>query len=312
MSFALAPSHFYSRRGLTLTELLVAITVATLIISGTALMFVQLLRSNDQAQARIDAVANARSAIESLSVELKRAQTTSTIAMFTGDTQSTASIFSGDYVDQDGDGVLDEEPLNGLDDDNDWQLADDRHARLTTYGVTYVERPRFYQQADLGDAHVDIDLALTSSTVTFTTFDVAGEPVDRKVRYYVGQDPDGEPNTLMKEVSGIDPATSAPVSYIAPVAYNVLSFGLLFWDFQNASQPWRTDWPPPTTPLPAVAPASVYMYISVYAGTPLSLDEVQPGERIPNVILTSVVNVESTLASGPFIASREVTHNPVP
>jgi prepilin-type N-terminal cleavage/methylation domain-containing protein len=77
MSCALARSlRRNTQRGLTLMELLVAMTIAVIIIGGSVAAFIQMLRAHDRAQARIDAMANARSALEVVSLEFRRAQTT--------------------------------------------------------------------------------------------------------------------------------------------------------------------------------------------------------------------------------------------
>ncbi|MGI8906556.1 MAG: PilW family protein [Candidatus Sumerlaeaceae bacterium] len=294
------------RKGMTLLEVMVAVTVTVLIIGGATVAFIQLLRSNDRAQARVEATANARTAIDALTVELKRAQTTGTLtARFVGNTESSGSLT--DAIDQDNDGKIDEELLNGFDDDGDWQLADDRHAIIDTSGTRYVERPVYYQHPDLDDWHIDVDIKQSSASVEFSTFATPGETDPRSVRFYLGLDPDGEPNTLMKQVTSFDPATSAMVTVAGPVAHNVYSFGLLFWDEASAhdpnSNPWRTSWDD-TMSTSTFAPASVYMTISVYAGTPLKLNEVPPGDQIPTVTLTSVVDIEAVLASPEFRAIK--------
>lgn len=299
-----------SVRGMTLTEMLVAVTIVVLILGGVVIAFIELLRSNDRAQARIEATANARSAIESLSTELKRAETTGTETLVFRGSSEAAGVFGGDLIDQDQDGTPDEEILNGADDDADWELVrDDKHAVLgsavspvTGTETTYVERPVYFRARDLDDGHIDVDLRQTSATIEFDTFDVPGELMDRRVRFYLGNDPDGEPNTLIREVTGIDPETMTTATLTGPVAHNVLSFGLLFWDYtaahDPATNPWRTSWNGEVGG--NVAPASVYMTISVYAGTPLSLREIATGQQIPTVTLTSMVNIESVLADPQF------------
>jgi type II secretory pathway pseudopilin PulG len=301
---------------------LVALSITVIIIGGVGLTFVQLLRAHDRAQARVNATANARTAIEQLSLELKRAQTTGTATMlFEGNTE-TSGTFGGDAIDQDGDGQLDEELLNGADDDNDWQLEDDRHAIINTSGTCYVERPKYYQVKDLDDWQIDVDLKQSSSTVTFATFDVPGQPgnpytnTPRMVTFYVGTDPDGEPNSLMKRVTYFDPVSSSTVTTDSPIAHNVFSFGLLFWDEARAHEstlnPWLTSWNDATsTDVGMGGPASVYMTISVYAGTPLSLTERQPGEQIDTVTLTSMVDIESVLGDPVFFAFKDDVDNAI-
>lgn len=301
--------------GFTLLEVMVAVTITALIIGGATLTFIQLLRSHDRAQARVEATANARSAIEALTVELKRAETTGTLVTFHGSTESSSTLLNGDAVDQDNDKQFDEELLNGADDDADWQVADDRHAIIDTSGTRYAERPVYYQAMDLDDWHVDVDIRQSSGSVTFSTFDTPGETGQptgepRQVRFYLGQDPDGEPNTLMREVTYFDPGTSSVQVVAAPVAHNVFSFGMLFWDEARAhdptTNPWLTSWDydGTTSSGGTNVPASVYITISVYSGTPLSLAEMQAGQQIPTVTLTTVVDIESVLASPEFLAFK--------
>src|SRR5690606_25506768 len=126
-----------------------------------------------------------------------------------------------------------------------------------------------------------------------------GEPLLRNVRFYIGEDSDGTPNTLMREVRGTDPVTSGAVVTSGPVCYNVKSFGALFWNHAKAkdpnANPWETQWPPAATPL-TVAPSSVYLSISVYSGKPYGLEDLPGDMEVETVTLSTVVNVESVLA----------------
>ncbi len=294
------------RRGMTLMEMMVAISIVLIIMTGVVWSFIELLDSHDKSRARMDATANARAAMEMLSIEVKRARnTTGTLGMsFIGQTDSMSG--GGDRINQDGDATTDEEILDGLDNDGEWTVASDRHALIPGGGGNYAERPVYYQQPDLGDANIDEDIGATSATVEFDTFDVVGEPLDRRVRFYVGTDADGTPNTLMREVTGTDPVTSAAVVTRGPVCYNVVSFGLLFWDHSVAktatTNPWQMDWP--TTGSLTSAPSTVYITISVYSGTPIPLVELPASREIETVTLTTVVNVEAVLADPTYVAQR--------
>lgn len=294
------------RRGMTFIEMVVALMIVMTIMTGVVWAFIELLQSHDRARARMDATANARSAMEVLSNEIKRARnTTGTLTVFVG--TSNSSTGGGDRTDNDGDGDRDEELLNAADDDADWALTTDRHAIIPAGPVQYAERPVFYQQPDLGDGGIDEDLGQTSATLEFDTFDVPGEPLNRRVRFYIGQDADGQPNTLMKEVRGTDPATSTTVVTTGPLCHNVVGFGAMFWDFADAktptANPWQTEWPPSTTPLTS-SPSSVYLTISVYAGSPYSYEELPGNLEIETVKLSTVVNVEAVLADPAYIAQR--------
>jgi type II secretory pathway pseudopilin PulG len=299
-----------STHGLTMMELIVAMSIILTIMVGVVWSFVELLDSHDRARARMEATANARAAMEVISSDVKRARNISTsfFGAFNGETVSTAG--NGDRVDNDRDGAIDEEIFDGADDDAGWVMAqDDRHVILgpTTETQYYTERPVFYRHADLDDADIDEDLGETSATLQFDTFDTDGGPLLRNVRFYIGSDADGTPNTLMREVKGIDPVTSSSVTTTGPLCYNVKSFGVLFWNFANAkdpsANPWETKWPPAATPL-TPSPSSVYLSISVYAGKPYSLQDLPAGKEVDTVTLTTVVNVESVLASPPYVTQR--------
>lgn len=299
------------RRGMTLLEVVVAITIVLIIMSGVVWSFVELLESHDKSRARMDATANARAAMEMLSSEVKRAKnTTGTLGIaFVGETISSSG--GGDRIDQDEDGTIDEELFDGADTDGDYVVAaDDRHVLIPSGAVQYAERPVFYQAADLDDANIDEDIGATSATVEFNTFDVPGDPLDRRVRFYIGSDADGQPNTLMREIRGTDPITSTTVVTSGPVCYNVVSFGMLFWNHANAktasANPWETVWPPSGSSgaTVTIAPSSVYMEVSVYSGTPYSLEELPVDREIETVSVTTTVNVEAVLADPSYVAQR--------
>lgn len=304
------PMPLNRRRGMTLLEVVVAITIVLIIMTGVVWSFIELLESHDKSRARMDATANARAAMEMLSTEVKRAKnTTGTLGLaFQGETITSAG--GGDRIDQDEDGTIDEELFNGEDDDGDYVVAtNDRHALIPAGGVQYAERPVFYQNADLDDANIDEDIGATAASVEFDTFDVPGEPLDRRVRFYIGSDADGQPNTLMREIRGTDPVTSTTVMTSGPVCYNVVSFGMLFWNQSNAktetANPWETIWPPADTGTTiTITPSSVYMEVSVYAGTPLSLEELPADREIDTVSVTTMVNVEAVLADPSYVAQR--------
>lgn len=302
-----------ARRGLTMMEIIVAVAIILTIMVGVVWSFVELLDSHDRARARMEATANARSAMEVLSRDIKTARNdAATTGSFTGQTDSSAG--GGDRFDNDGDGDVDEELFNAIDDDGGWAAAqDDKHAILSSGTLgQYAERPVFYGAADLGDGDIDEDTGATSATLEFDIYDSPGEPLNRHVRFYVGNDSDGTPHTLMREVIGVDPVTSTTVITSGPLCYNVHSFGLLFWNHALAkdasANPWDTQWPPVTTGSLTVAPSTVYARISVYAGKPYDLDEVPAGQVIETVTLSTAVNVEAVLADPTYAAQR----TPVP
>jgi type II secretory pathway pseudopilin PulG len=306
MSCASGISGRFHRRpgGLTLVELLVAIAIVMAFLGSTVLAFIQIMRASDLAQARMDALSNARHAAELMTIEFKRARpgppASTPPNRFVG---MTASLETGNGKDDDNDGKVDEESVNGLDDDGDWTIGDDRHAAVSG---TVRERKRFVGTADLGDGRVDEDARFARAKVRFRTFD--STTGTREVRFYVGEF-DGTTNVLLREVT-IDAGGPEQKTATFPVAFNVLSFSLLFWD-QNSTTTqakyWRTDWNsedyPPAGPLPAL-PASVAIGLTVYAGTrPLALQP--PGEPLDTVTVSSMVDIESVLDDPRYATLRE-------
>lgn len=285
--------------GLTVVEMLVAVAIALVFIGAVVMAFVQILRATDQSQTRLEAMANARHAIDDMARELVRAQvgTGGKPAVFIGEMEN---LTHGDYVDNDRDGRVDEEDLNGIDDDNDWTNADDNHAVLSL--GTY-ERVRFMGKPDFGDFKVDEDTKFTSAGLTFRSSDTSTGEV-RRVRYYLVDSGEGEMRTLMRELIPDNPDESPTT---APVAYNVLSFGAMFWDQEGVfkkdakistppyDQYWRTTWNADEVTSGVQVPVSVCLAVTVFAGTPEQYAVLKPGQPIDTVTLYTVSNPEAAL-----------------
>lgn len=277
------------RRGLTTVELLVALLFVAAVLGGAIVAFVALQRHSQQTQARLTALGEARHALFAMSHDLAQAQLgpawMSPPNYFFG---ANSYLSSGNRKDDDGDGTVDEERFDGVDNDTDWQTADDRHALLS--GALY-ERPMGRGFPDLGDIDVDEDTKFTSGSIFFrmpaeTTGSVS------EVRYYVGTF-DGQPNVLVRE------KITSGVAEVGPIAFNVLSFTALFWDGNLPPGPtrkWETWWDATTinsaTQVPL--PISVALEVTVYAGTQ-PLQKVPPSEPLETVRLTTIVNIEAAL-----------------
>lgn len=311
----MAPLH--NRRGLTLIELLVAVTICLILALASSYGFVEAMRARDAAQNRLDATANARHALDTVGLELKRARLfpstaigTTTNPLYLVPFQAQRfNLTAGDFRDQDQDGSVDEDTVvDGLDNDSDWTVAThDNHAEIPFVGGAgrVFERPFFGNVADLGDFRVDEDNQLGRTELRFETFPVAGGPPRRGVRIYLEDDPDdpqGNAFTLYRQVLELNPVTGIVTSNTGVLAKNVVSFTPLFYDLSLAppANPWRTDWD--TVPrlvardvFPEV-PVSVYLKLEVYSGGPRPVQELATGEKIPTVSLSTVVNVESVLA----------------
>lgn len=303
-------------RGLTLVEMLVALTVVLIFFAGALFAFVEIVRAKERTQARLDAIANARHALETMTVEFKRARLLPEETSSTGTMQEdfhvlTDFLATGDRVDNDQDGVADEEDFDGLDNDGDWAASGDRHAAITTGSQTYYERRFARSVADPGDAGVDEDTRFTSTTVRFETFPLPSSSSRRHVRFWLGEDLDGTPNTLMFEATQDDLDASDPTRFaIAPVAHNVLSFSVLCYDASETTSgtPWKTRWNSlerlaTRNEVPAIPP-SVYLAVTVYSGTqPLST--VTATQPLETITLHTVVDVESVLADPRYDANRQ-------
>ncbi|MCX7625110.1 MAG: hypothetical protein N2Z21_02715 [Candidatus Sumerlaeaceae bacterium] len=272
-----------------MVELLVALLFVAAVLGGAIVAFVALQRHSQQTQARLTALGEARHALLTLSRDLAQAQLgpawMSPPNFFYG---ANSYLSDGNRKDDDGDGSVDEEQFDGLDNDSDWQTADDRHVLLS--GALY-ERPTSRGFPDFSDAHVDEDTKFTSASILFrmpaeTTGTVS------EVRYYVGTF-DGQPNVLIRE------RITSGVTEAGPIAFNVLSFSALFWDGNQPPGPtrkWETSWDATTinaaTQVPL--PISVALEVSVYAGTK-KLENIPPTDPLETIRLTTIVNIEAAL-----------------
>ena len=308
-------SPSWRRRGLSLLELLIAMAVAGVFLAGAAMAFVQVIRTNDRARARMEALANARHALDQLSRDL----ITATDAAPTGGTplfstliSSSTPILTGNLIDDDQDGAIDESLFTGEDSDGDWAIAsDDRHVQLSDTNPGIVERKRLVNRSDPGDEMVLEDPHFVLSDLTFRFQPPAGSTAApyQRVTYGVTNF-DGEENVLVRSLldeggSPGDPVTSST----GPVAFNVLSFGVLCYGANESVVPffsrWYNTWDANSRPSPAwlKLPVSTYLTVTVYAGT-IPLDKLPPGSRIETVTLSTMVNIETQLASPAYNLTR--------
>ncbi len=282
-------------RGLTFIELLVAVLIVAAVMGSAIVAFVFLVRGSEEMRYRLEAINNGRHALDQLASDLMQASYGPTSAVpphfFIGASVTQAV---GNGKDDDNDGETDEEIFNGLDDDNDWTSADDRHAEIST---TQTERAAFVGIPDWGDAHVDEDLKFS---LTDLRFRIPGAGGYYSIHYYVGTF-DGSPNVLIREVS----TTTGTLA--SPVAFNVLSFGTLYWDSSTTSPtPWKTSWDSTVVGPDAPAlPKSVALQLTVYAGR-APLTSAVLGAPLETVSLTTVVNIQQSLVNSTFVT----TNNP--
>ncbi|MCX7717950.1 MAG: prepilin-type N-terminal cleavage/methylation domain-containing protein [Candidatus Sumerlaeaceae bacterium] len=299
-------------RGLTLLELVIALAILLLFIGAALLSVFHIIRTGEVAQAKLDAMSNARHALETMSLEIKQVRFGPLGATPQNLFEVSTNAFpNGNYKDDDGDGAVDEEWLDGLS-QGGWTPADNRHARLDNPAgggppsPPRYERQRFLTTPDLGDGVVDVDARFNSATMRFRTFPNAFNPSpgNREVRFLRGTY-DGEPNVLLRVVTE-DAGGPNERTTTSPIAFGVLSFSALCWDPNTVDRGWRLFWNAAAYPATDVEiPPSVFLEVTCYAGVkPLS--SLQPGEPIDTVRLQTVVDIESVLASPKYAAVREV------
>lgn len=211
-------------RAVTLVELLVAATVAAVFIGSLATAYIQISRAAEEAEARARAYGTARIALDTVLSDL------STAVRLPGISQTFVinnnTLPYGDNIDNDGDGLIDEEVFNGFDDDGDWTLEDDRHAFI---GQNCHERFNFVGIPDLGDGSVDEDVRFSRDQLTFRVPANPSDPAlgERLLTYKLGSY-DGIDHVLLREERSVPPLPTDPV--INPVAFDVVSFDVLAWN----------------------------------------------------------------------------------
>lgn len=290
---SLRPCAAGRRRGFTFLEMLVALTIAMAFMSGVYVTFIQIIRAHDVSSARADAVSNARAAMTSLSDEIKGISSIGSDVLLVG---LNSGITSGDGIDNDGNNGIDEEVVDGVNNDSDAAVGSDRHATIQTA----VERPQGQGRDDLGDSTVDEDVRFGRDTIIFRIYPTVPTPELRvKTVTYGIATFDGQPNVLVRQTR-IERDTGEPLIGVAPIAFGVLGFDLLYWNpnAAPAQQGWVTSWdsdrilPDPDIRLPA----SVYIRLTMYADR-LPVETYTAGKPVETLILDSMVNIEQTINS---------------
>ncbi len=290
-----------TRQGVSLVELLVALAVASILILVIVATFAMIQRASNESRRLIEATANARAALETVSSDLK-ALTGPSNARFKAQDNP---LNYGDGFDNDGDDRTDEEKPDGLDNDGDWS---DLHVVTTTF----TERTQYWGKADFGDAGVDEDNLFNSDSLRFRINPPANPryPYDdtnydyEDVQYSV-HEYDGMPNVLVRSVVRMKSGVVA-TSSSAPLAYNVLSFNCLFWNpnVVASQQYWLEAWDSEGTLNGTVnprflVPAVVLVELTVHADLkPLS--SYTAGEPVETITMRTIVDVERVIQSPRF------------
>lgn len=121
------------RSAFTIVEILVAMAIALTFLSALYSSLTQILRATDDARARVEAMRNGRTALLTLTDEFKAISRSGSDYLVLGINNDTTY---GDGRDDDDDGSIDEETVDGRDEDADYlAVADDRHAPIATVGI---------------------------------------------------------------------------------------------------------------------------------------------------------------------------------
>lgn len=283
-------------RAVSLIELMVAVAISLAFLGGVAMAFIQISKAADRAESQQDAIARARAAIERISIDVKQARINPNfpVQFFIGE---SVALTYGNGKDDDGDGAIDEEVIDGLDNDGDWTPADDRHAVVN--GTA--ERQNWMGTPDLGDGSVDEDFRFNQDTLEFRIYPDPRIPTSRDeiVRYEIGTF-DGEDNVLMRTLVR-NPGDLTEETFSEPLAFQVLSLDFLYWNPNvevDGVPYWVTTWDATTTltgPDPRMPyPIAVYISVTVYADT-RPFETYNAGEVVDTLTVNTVVNIEQML-----------------
>jgi prepilin-type N-terminal cleavage/methylation domain-containing protein len=294
------------QRAFSLVELLVVLGISLILVLpflAVALSMQQNYRAN---HAKMEALANARGAMETLCADLKNISSTS--CNMQGSAPS--SFENGDRIDNNGNGSIDEQVSTST---YTMPPVVDRHAEIGSGSTKYYERWKGHGKADMGDLYYADDITFTSCSLSF---DVGGKTVTYRMGQgladstqvvsgqtalsAVGWKGDASTRCLVRQLDYTVSAT--PVTEIQPLAFDVLSFRCLYWD-PNASpadQDWLTSWDSAALSWPSLeTPSTVYIELTVYAD-PLPISSYIPGKegrKIQTVTLRTAVNIDPVLTS---------------
>ncbi len=307
------PNRFEVRgRAVTLVELLVALAVASIFLVSILFSFTQILRTSEKAEAAVRANNSARSALLYVTRDLAaiRKDTSTPVQTFLLQDRTFAY---GDGIDNDGDGIVDEEVYDGIDNDGDWQLADDRHAAIGTYR----DRPDFVGFPDLGDAHVDEDCRFGNDrlVIRIPPDPLGGDTRNELITYELGTF-ENQDHVLMRTVV-TNPGGLNSTTVSEPLAFGVLGLDVLAWNVNDDSYDgsgrhipyWTASWDAsqevfpfnkpfgaPDGYAPFEFPAAVRVVVTVYSGR-FDLTSIgwAPGAAVETLSLGTTVGLEVTL-----------------
>jgi prepilin-type N-terminal cleavage/methylation domain-containing protein len=285
-------------RAFTFLEILIALAIAAAFLSGVYAVFIQISKARAASEARMDAVRNGRAAISTMADDLKSSNQLAGNYLFLG---THHNLSYGDGIDNDGDGQIDEEIVDGILNDaaNPFNASrDDRHAQIGSFR----ERPLFVDKPDLGDAGVDVDAVFGRDELTFRIYPQTPTPsLPFKTITFSVEDFEGQPNVLVRR-SVIERSPDPPIIAEAPLAFGVLGLDLLYWN-PNASpdsQGWAATWDSNQLtgqgPFVIPLPAAVYIRLTLSADT-RPIQALDPGRPVETMILETTVDIEQVIHS---------------
>ncbi|MEN6625841.1 MAG: prepilin-type N-terminal cleavage/methylation domain-containing protein [Candidatus Sumerlaeia bacterium] len=299
------------RRGFSLVELLIAMTIALAFLSGIFMTFFQILKTQEAAEKRLESMRNGRAAMTTLSSEIKSLNRNYNPGIDDILLIARRDVLAyGDLTDNDNDGQVDEETVNGLDDDmtSGSVTTNDRHALVGQVR----ERPLYYGRTDLGDKGVDEDIKFGHSFMTFRVYPSSPTPelVSKTITYAIVTY-DGQPNVLARQTI-IERSSGEPLVTVAPLAFGVLGFDVLYWNPNEApyEQYWVDSWDSsagdpahPTSSTNATLQPPLGLPASVYVRLTLAADPsgaAAAGRKVDTVTLESAINIEQTIGDARY------------
>lgn len=163
------------------------------------------------------------------------------------------------------------------------------------------------------------DALFVTRSQFFQTYAGTGLDYDQEiVGYYIADVFDGDANVLVRHTTRTLTGSEVSTVTLAPIAYNVLSFDLQYWDPNSLpSTPltydhyWRDEWDPANYITKTFKlPASIRIEVDVYAGRK-PFEAVDLSTETPTTItMTTIVNNENVLGDPAFRGQGGLVPNP--
>jgi len=265
----------------------VALAISSVFLVGAYAAFVQISVAQHASEARAEALRNGRTALATMSSELK------SIISLQGELIGVDDAAPyGDGIDNNANGKVDEKRLNGQPDS----------AGAATTGAVPRELTSWTKRPDPGDPGVDQDCLFGRDQVMFDIFPSIPTPgmTAKWVRYVIANY-DGQPNVLLREtmieIGGATPNPGVQPVNATPIAFGVLGFDVLYWNpnVPAAQRGWVATWDTRTVPAAQLGlPASVFIRLTLYAD-PRPYETWTPGRPVETIKLETMVNIEPSL-----------------